>query len=675
MARQLSIEEKRNIILFYLDGHTQHAIAKKIRRSIGIVNAVISDWETGKGIEPESGLLSAEIREIARFMKEKNLSISDLDEMFLTSAVLKESGINKASVMRIMRGFKGNSDEELEKYAETVKRIRKVEENTNLPIDKLQGVVTEEEEKLSKIRKEKAELEMEIQRLKGDLTLLHKQYDDEREDIEFSKSVKSITGAFSNKDVLSILSGLKNAGFDASTYMRLKDLLEKVENTGISIDNFVSAAKSVLALRDMGFSEDYLEKLGMEMGYSELDFRKMVDQFRDYQSNTWKFDREIIDKENRVNALKKEIDEESSSLAKLKGEEKILRESISSLESKKMELDSKLSDLINQIKKRQEEYHKLMEMKGDVSKELEDARNTLRKYNQGFKDYDDLNVEIARLRDTYSSLDEEYRKKREQVELGLNLFNLLTDAGEYNLEGLKLMCRNIVNSPTIGDRDFIEIKLRIIEVLTRLTQNNLVALGINDGDRLKIKFVSMEEYYENMQKFLEIEKRKEEVERVLQMINSEGPKLVKAELESRGDDPAIKPYIQKAVKEVIREVYEAEVQRISLEEFKKSGVRALLALSGFGDGTGTKEEGIDGPIRVVYLNDSGRTGEDTIWLQKALRSLLEGKEVEGLYNYYDSCETLKAVILYYLNKKPPVLSVLRKKGEIRIFKGGILHPL
>ena len=276
MARQLSIEEKRNIILLYLDGHPQHAIEKKTRRSIGTVNAVISDWETGKGIEPESGLLSGEIREIARFMKEKNLSISDLDEMFITAAVLKESGLNKASMLKIMRGFKGKGDDELEKYAETVKRIRRVEENTDLPIDKLQDVVEEEEERLSKIRKEKAELEMEIQGMKADLTSLRKQYNDVREDIEFSKSVKSITGAFSNNDVLSILSGLKNAGFDASTYLRLKDLLGKVENTGISIDNFVSAAKSVLALRDMGFSEDYLEKLRMEMGYSKLDFRKRL---------------------------------------------------------------------------------------------------------------------------------------------------------------------------------------------------------------------------------------------------------------------------------------------------------------------------------------------------------------------------------------------------------------
>ena len=311
--------------------------------------------------------------------------------------------------------------------------------------------------------------------------------------------------------------------------------------------------------------------------------------------------------------------------------------------------------------------------KGDVSKELEDAKLALRKYNQGFKDYDDLNMEIGRLRNTYDSLDEEYRKKREHVELGLNLFNLLTEAGEYNLEGLKLMCRNIVNSATIGNRDFREIKLRIIEVLTRLTQNKLVALSTTDGDRLKIKFVSKEEYYENMQKFLEIEGMKQEVEKIQQMIRNETYKFVKAELESMGDDPAIRPYIREAVKEVIRERYEAEVQRISLEEFKKFGARALLTLSGFRDETGTKEEGVEGFVRVVYLNDSGKTGEDTIWPDKILRSLLEGKEVEGLYNYYDSCEALKAIILYYLNKKPPVLSVLRKKGEIRIFKGGLFN--
>ena len=63
-----------------------------------------------------------------------------------------------------------------------------------------------------------------------------------------------------------------------------------------------------------------------------------------------------------------------------------------------------------------------------------------------------------------------------------------------------------------------------------------------------------------------------------------------------------------------------------------------------------------------------------ISVEKALKSLLEEKEVEGLYNYYDGCDVLKGIILYYSNKKVPVLSPLRKKGEIRIFKGGIVHP-
>ncbi len=640
MARQLSIEEKRNIILLYLDGHTQHTIAKKTRRSIGIVNAVISDWETGKGIEPESGLLSGEIREIARFMKEKNLSISDLNEMFLTSSVLKESGFNKASIMKIMRGFKGNSDEELEKYAETVKRIRRVEENTHLPIDKLQDVVTEGEEKLSKIRKEKAELETEIQGMKADLVSLRKQYDDVREDIEFSKGVKSITGAFSNKDVLSILSGLKEAGFDAFAYLRLKDLLVKVENTGISIDNFVSAAKSILALRDMGFSEDYLEKLRMEMGYSKLDFRKMVDQFRDYQSNTKKFDGEITDKENRVKALEKEIDEDSSSLAKLRGEEKILRESISSLESKKVELDSKLLDLVGQIKKMEGEYHKLMEMKGDVSKELEEARNTLRKSSQGFKEYDDLNMEIARLRNTYSSLDEEYRKKRNEVELGLNLFNLLTEAGEYNFQGLKLMCRNLMESPTVRDSDLQRIKLKAIETLVGLTQNSLVALSTTDGNRLKIKFVRSEEYYENMQKFLEIEEMKKEVEKIGEKIKNGIYEVVKAELESRGEDPAIRPYVKGAVKEVITEGYQKEVERISEEELRKSFGRAILSLSGF-------KERIGGIRYIVFFSPRLRSRK-----LESFYAQLDEKESqlkELMKRRFDSRADMMRTVEYSLN--------------------------
>ena len=74
------------------------------------------------------------------------------------------------------------------------------------------------------------------------------------------------------------------------------------------------------------------------------------------------------------------------------------------------------------------------------------------------------------------------------------------------------------------------------------------------------------------------------------------------------------------------------------------------------------------------MDDYEKTGEDMISVEKVLKSLLEGKEVEGLYNYYDECDVLKRIMLYYSNKKVPVLSPLRKKGEIRIFKGGIFHP-
>ena len=78
-------------------------------------------------------------------------------------------------------------------------------------------------------------------------------------------------------------------------------------------------------------------------------------------------------------------------------------------------------------------------------------------------------------------------------------------------------------------------------------------------------------------------------------------------------------------------------------------------------------------VRLVYINNSGRTGEDMISLENVLRSLLEGKEVEGSYNYYDGCDVIKAMILYYANKKVPSLTPVRKKTDIKILKGTIFH--
>ncbi len=51
------------------------------------------------------------------------------------------------------------------------------------------------------------------------------------------------------------------------------------------------------------------------------------------------------------------------------------------------------------------------------------------------------------------------------------------------------------------------------------------------------------------------------------------------------------------------------------------------------------------------MDNYGKTGEDMISVEKALKFLLEGKEVEGSYNYYDSCDVLKGIILNYSNKR------------------------
>ena len=121
----------------------------------------------------------------------------------------------------------------------------------------------------------------------------------------------------------------------------------------------------------------------------------------------------------------------------------------------------------------------------------------------------------------------------------------------FRLERLRMMCRKLVESSTIID---------------------------SHGEKLKIKFVSREEYEENARKFLEIKGTKEEAERI-KTIKNDASKLVKAELELRGEDPTIQPYVREVVKELIKERYEKEVQRISRVETGKSFNKLLFSSS------------------------------------------------------------------------------------------------
>ena len=84
------------------------------------------------------------------------------------------------------------------------------------------------------------------------------------------------------------------------------------------------------------------------------------------------------------------------------------------------------------------------------------------------------------------------------------------------------------------------------------------------------------------------------------MIEREAYKFVKAELESREDDPVIRPHIREAVKKLIKDRYEKEVQRISEDALAESFNKILFSAFGL-SGETSQEENKKGGICKISL--------------------------------------------------------------------------
>ncbi|MCL5789187.1 MAG: hypothetical protein M1290_01825 [Candidatus Thermoplasmatota archaeon] len=150
---------------------------KKTGRSIGSVNSVIADFKEGRGSEPGASDYITEMMIVAKFVKENNLSLTDFEERMESAQVAKKSGFDKPDLLSLVTAMEGVDPAGIKEYVATVRRLRKIEEESNIAIDKVHDNVVEEREELVSVRDEISQENDELKKVRGELASARNTYE------------------------------------------------------------------------------------------------------------------------------------------------------------------------------------------------------------------------------------------------------------------------------------------------------------------------------------------------------------------------------------------------------------------------------------------------------------------------------------------------------------------
>lgn len=675
MAGQLSLEERVNIEVLYLKGYSQGEIAKKTGRASGSVNNVITDFREGRGSEPEASDYVTEMVAIAKFVKEHKLLLSDFEERMEIAHIVDRSGFDKTGLLSLTTAMEGVDPSGVKEYVGTVKRLRKMENESNMTVDKIHDAVVKEMEDLDRTRNEISRLEEESEDVNERLIATKETYEKEKDEIDFSHKVGEILSGLSDKAVLSLLKELKGAGFEAQSLLRFGNDLKKIRENGQNLDRVILSMSVLLDLHSRGFTAEELDELDAELKGKGNKLKEVIDRALE-----WSKDRENLNRQNeslldenrrleeRNEKLKSQIMEEETTKAKGKSDLENTDEEIRRLEIQRDGLKKEITKLRAEMTESEGKEEKT---KNEITR-LEEVFKTL---DSSIVTFNDLKNNNAEMRKKLDEMTNEFNSKNEEIELSHALLGLLRGSKHWDKNDLTRVCKSISDGPSGISNLSGDLRKIAIDALVNLTDNSIVILYSQDKEELRAIFVEREEYEAEKEKWKDIERRNSELKGSLDQLIGDCIGTVESVMDAKSSDPIAQEFVKLEVGKIIEKRIEEEYQSLRSAKTASSLQKAAISIARSFYGKSVENLEPESFIRIVCIEGSGKTCQDILYFERILDALSNNWDVKGSSFVYSLCDVLRAMVIHYANNTDIPLVPIKKSGEIKIVRGGISPPI
>jgi len=563
MPKQISVERKIMIIERMISGDSQSQVARDFKISTGEASNIWNEFKRGEIIDKESGILSENLRDIARIARDNNTTPSEFSNAYLLGKMLQDTGITPDLLSQISARLKPLGENERNAVLNGILEIERIKKEGET-IEEAEERVMSEMRQAGEAEKRKAELKQAIERLEGErkskradiateISSLKDERDKLKEEIGLGDAISKETGIVDRGNIIGLIEAASWAG-NKDDLIRLTKISKISREKGMKAEDLISGTEVIRKAEGKGFSISVIDGIQKQCENGNITFRQYLEQLIPFIRDRERYEGEIERKMEESNELTRKID---------------------TLKVDKVELEKKLGDVNRTLDDRGNELNRLngeieglkatINQENDKLKRIESSLTSKRNelYNV-FRDIDYTKRgidSVKELEDQISKLEQDRGKlMRESISLGLQISskkelidrseafnNLMRYGNDSDRKKLKALVdwisREIEkNSSSIPSGDVRESALNL---LINLADREIPM--ISDYNSRSIRILSPQEYEDLLRKEKELKKVLEVNETLKMKISHYGESIeeyVHKQLQITDTDPVVQKSIQ-----------------------------------------------------------------------------------------------------------------------------------
>lgn len=311
----VSLKNRKKIIIDYLNDVPPEKIASEIRISVDDVKNVLDEWKNGYiSVFTNELEISDELKELAKMMKSKDISLEDLLQGYIYSQIFKD--LDRDKTLKVIRELSGMNEDKRLEFVNTAEKMLKFSKYKNVNYvdipDALESMVNRGKE----INSELKEKEMLLRKLKGDIEIAEqniKRLDEEERklinEIEFSKNIKNYMREFKldEKRIREFFELLSETGYSLEKWEEIYATIKALKTKNMDVENFMKLSNYLTELMNLGFTTSFLKGLEEELEKQSMNVGQFIDEIEDYIRNKIAYQKEIEELRKEHKALEKEI--------------------------------------------------------------------------------------------------------------------------------------------------------------------------------------------------------------------------------------------------------------------------------------------------------------------------------------------------------------------------------
>jgi predicted nucleic acid-binding Zn-ribbon protein len=526
MPKQISVERKIMIIERMISGDSQSQVARDFKISTGEASNIWNEFKRGEIIDKESGILSENLRDIARIARDNNITPSEFSNAYLLGKMLQDTGINPNLLSQISARLKPLGENERNAVLNGILEIERIKKEGET-IDEAEERVMSEMRQAGEAEKRKAELKQAIERLeeerkskRADIATEISSLKDERdklnEEIALGDAISKETGIVDRANIIGLIEAASGAG-NKDDLIRLTKISKISREKGMKAEDLISGTEVIRKAEGKGFSISVIDDIQKQCENGNITFRQYLEQLIPFIRDRERYEGEIERKMEESNELTRKIDTLKVDHVKL---EKKLGDLNRTLDDKGNELN-RLNGEIEGLKATiSHENDKLKRIESSLTSKRNELYNVFRDIDytkRGIGSVKEMEYHISKLEQDRGKLMREsislglqISSKRELIDRSEAFNNLIRYGNASDRKKLKGLLEEMLN----------EIKINGSQLPTDEVRDSAFNLLINLADReipmiidynsRKMKILSRSEYDDLIKKGEELKVALEE---------------------------------------------------------------------------------------------------------------------------------------------------------------------